>query len=128
MRELHVSSLRQTCFLFMNENTKRKALRFLAQYRYYVYSLGVFFVWMTFIDTARFYRQIQLYLELKTYEKQAVFYQEELEKLKQEEKQVMGNKRSLEHFARERYLLKKEGEKVFVLVDENGQIVESKEK
>lgn len=112
----------------MKENIKRQALRIFAKYRYYVSSMAIFLVWMTFIDTARFYRQIQLYLELKTYEKQAVFYQEELQKLKQEEKRVMGNKRSLEHFARERYLLKKEGEKVFVLVDEEGQIVESKEK
>ena len=52
-------------------------------------------------------------------EKQKTFFEKELAKVQEEEKEVLGSDASIEKFAREKYYLKKDGETVFVLVDEN---------
>jgi cell division protein DivIC len=66
-------------------------------------------------------------LELRYLQTQRDFFKQELEDIKQEEKEVLGSYSSLEKYAREKYLMKKEGETVFVLVDENDKPMSEKE-
>lgn len=65
-------------------------------------------------------------VELNHLESQKEFYKGELKNIKQEEKDVLGTYASLEKFAREKFLMKKEGETVFVLVDEDDKTINEK--
>ena len=66
-------------------------------------------------------------LGLRYLQSQRDFFKQELEDIKKEEKEVLGSYSSLEKYAREKYLMKKEGETVFVLVDENDKLMSEKE-
>jgi cell division protein DivIC len=66
-------------------------------------------------------------VELNHLESEKEFFENELKNIKQEEKEVLGSFASLEKYAREKYLMKKEGETVFVLVDENDKPLIEKE-
>jgi cell division protein DivIC len=103
------------------QNWKKRMAYWARRYRFYLYSFGVLFVWMSTLDTANFYRLFSLSQEVRKYEEQAIFYQKELERVQLEEQQVMGTTRSLELFAREKYLMKRDGEKVVILVDPEGK-------
>lgn len=66
-------------------------------------------------------------VELNHLEAEKKFFESELKNIQQEEKDVLGTYASLEKYAREKYLMKKEGETVFVLVDEDDKPIEEKE-
>lgn len=57
-------------------------------------------------------------LRLKELRENVHYYEEELAAVKKEENEVLGNSASIEKYAREKYFLKKDGETVFVLVEE----------
>ncbi len=57
-------------------------------------------------------------LRLKELRENVQYYEEELAAVKKEENEVLGNSASIEKYAREKYFLKKDGETVFVLVEE----------
>lgn len=109
----------------MSKSTwKNRLLYWSRRYRFYGYSLGILLIWMSTLDTANFFRLFSLYQEVNKYEEQAEFYQQELERVQREEKQVLGSRRSLEQFAREKYVMKREGEKVIILVDPDGKPIQ----
>jgi len=111
---------------YMNKKSWKKRLApWVRRYRFYLYSAGGLLLWMATLDTANFWRLYDLFREVKKYEQQAEFYQVELDRLRKEEQQVLGTNRSLEQFAREKYLMKKEGEKVIILVDPEGKPIQS---
>lgn len=97
---------------------------FLHKYRYYVLTTVVLLVWITFFDGSNLISQFRLWQKYKELENEKEYYVEALKKVKQEEKEVMGNADAMEKFAREKYLMKKTGETVFVIVDENNQSIE----
>jgi cell division protein FtsB len=85
------------------------------------------FVWLTFFDRSNLLKQFEMVMELRQLEMQKLFFKEQLENIKKEEKEVLGTYSSLEKYAREKYLMKKEGETVFVLVDEDGKPIVEKD-
>lgn len=90
-------------------------------YKFYIISAGLFIIWLVFFDRSSLLTQIDLAMDLKNLKKEKAFYESELESIKKEEKAILGDMNSLEKFAREKYLMKKEGETVFVLVDEDNE-------
>jgi cell division protein DivIC len=90
-------------------------------FQFYIISAGLFIVWLVFFDRSSLLTQIDLAMDLKNLAKEKAFYESELESIKKEEKAILGDMNSLEKFAREKYLMKKEGETVFVLVDEDNE-------
>jgi cell division protein DivIC len=101
-------------------------LRF-QKYSFYIISSLILVVWLVFFDRSSIISQSKLLMDLKKLEKEKVFYENELKTIKKEEKLIMGSYNSLEKFGREKYLMKKEGETVFVLVDENDKLIDEKE-
>lgn len=95
---------------------------FLKKYRFYIISALVLIVWLTFFDRSNLLKQFDMVMELRQMQNQKEFFEKELANVKREEAEVLGSTESLEKFAREKYLMKKEGETVFVLVDENNQV------
>ena len=79
---------------------------------------GVFFVvWMLFFDQRDFFQQRERKAELQKLEAKKKYYLEEISKTKQELQDIQSNPAALEKFARERYLMKKEGEDIFIIED-----------
>jgi cell division protein FtsB len=100
---------------------------FLHKYRFYVLTTIVLVVWIAFFDGSNLISQFRLWQKYREIEDEKQYYVDALKKVKEEEKEVMGNADAMEKFAREKYLMKKTGETVFVIVDENNQSVEKDE-
>lgn len=102
---------------------KKISTPFLVKYRFYIFSALILAVWLMFFDRSNLMKQVEMMVELNHLESEKEFYEQELINVKKEEKEVLGSYSSLEKFAREKYLMKKEGETVFILVDENDKLI-----
>lgn len=102
---------------------KNFTLSIFTKYRFYVLSAGFLLVWLTFFDRSNLIKQAEMKLNLNSLENESDYYDTELKNVLKEEKEVLGSMNSLEKYGREKYFLKKEGETVFVLVDEEDKII-----
>jgi len=84
-----------------------------------IYVLGtLFFIfWMVFIDSNNVVNQFRLSHKLGDLNDQKEFYQERKEIIKAEREELMSNPELLEKFAREKYLMKKKTEDLYVIVE-----------
>ncbi len=82
---------------------------------YMIFTL-FFFIWMLFFDSNDFVTQAKNSLQLRRMLGEKKYYLKEIERVKEDKKELSGNDKLLEKFARERYLMKKNGEEVFVIV------------
>tara|TARA_R110001592_G_scaffold95324_2_gene274708 strand:- start:8460 stop:8756 length:297 start_codon:yes stop_codon:yes gene_type:complete len=80
----------------------------------YAISIAVFIVWLSFFDQNNFLVQYDFKKELQTLEQDKSFYVEEIKKTKIELEELTSNPITLEKFAREKYLMKKDNEEVFI--------------
>jgi cell division protein FtsB len=76
-----------------------------------------FIVWMLFFDRNDLTAQYEYRDEVNKLEEEKEFYTTEIAKADIELKELTTNLNSLEKFARERYLMKRENEDVYVVVD-----------
>lgn len=82
--------------------------------------LGTFFlVWMLFIDSNDFVSQYRLSSELNSLRSQKEYYQDKKVEVVKDREELTTNKRLLEKFARENYLMKKPSEDVYVVVQDD---------
>lgn len=79
----------------------------------------VFLVWIFFFDQNKIITQFQYHQELEKLEDEKAFYQSELVKIQADLEELQSNPKSLEKFAREKYLMKKDDEEIFVIVEED---------
>ncbi len=87
--------------------------------RNFYFITGIFFlVWMLFIDNNDLITQITLRQKLKNLENEKTYYQEKISEVKGEREELLSNDELLERFAREKYLMKKETEDLYVIVEE----------
>lgn len=73
---------------------------------------------MLFFDSNDIVSQFQLSSKLSALKSEKEFYLAKIEEVKEERKELFSNDELLEKFAREKYLMKKEGEDVYVLIEE----------
>ncbi len=79
---------------------------------------GVFFIiWMLFIDQRDYFQQKERRDELRKLEMKKEYYQKEIDKTRKELGDLQNSPAALERFAREHYLMKKEGEDIFIIED-----------
>jgi cell division protein FtsB len=83
----------------------------------YMLSAIFFLVWMLFVDQRDFFQQRERKAELQKLEAKKRYYQEEIDKARKTLTDLQSNPAALEKFARERYLMKKEGEDIFTMED-----------
>jgi cell division protein FtsB len=84
----------------------------------YVYAALAFIVWLTFFDSNSLIVQYRLTNSLNKLKTEKQYYLKEIEKNRIEIKELMTNEETLEKFAREKYLMKKKDEEIFVIVEE----------
>ena len=73
---------------------------------------------MLFIDSNDFITQFKLRSKLRSLEDDKAYYQEKIEEVKKERKELLSDKKNLEKFAREKYLMRKKTEDVYVVTKE----------
>ncbi|MBN8720527.1 MAG: septum formation initiator family protein [Sediminibacterium magnilacihabitans] len=93
----------------------KKAASFLTN-KYLLVS-AFFVVWVLFFDQRDFFQQREKLGELKKLETQKKYYQQEIEKARKELTDIQHNPAALEKLARERYLMKKDGEDIYIIED-----------
>ncbi|WP_373495556.1 septum formation initiator family protein [Aquiflexum sp.] len=84
---------------------------------YFVFTL-FFVIWMVFIDSNDILTQYKLKSKLKELDKQKEFYLERKEKIQADREELMSNNELLEKFARERYLMKRKTEDLYVVIED----------
>ena len=83
--------------------------------KYFLTLIGLA-VWLTFFDKNDVFTQYDLIQKCHKLEKDKDYYLAEIESNKTNLEELRTNKKSLETFSREKYLMKKENEDVYVFV------------
>jgi len=84
---------------------------------YFVFTI-LFVFWMIFIDSNNIYNQYLLSKKLSELESQKEFFLERKQNVLADKEELLSNEELLEKFARERYLMKKKNEDLYVIVKE----------
>ncbi len=84
----------------------------------YLLALVVALVWLLFFDTHNFMQQWRIRRQLKELRIERDFYRHEILRDSTAIEELKGDPDALERFAREKYLMKKEGEDVYILVED----------
>jgi len=82
---------------------------------FYVVSAICFAVWMTFFDSNDWINRYRMGSKLRALEKEKEYYTEKIKEVEKDRRELMGTPELLEKFAREKYLMKKPGEDIFVI-------------
>jgi cell division protein FtsB len=77
-----------------------------------------FIIWMIFFDKNDLFSQYEYHQQLDKLKQEQEFYKAETEKVNKDLSELTSDKAKLEKFAREKYLMKKDNEDVFVIVHE----------
>jgi len=78
-----------------------------------------FLVWMTFLDSNDLINRFRLSAKLRSLENEREYYQEKIQEVQKDREELMGTPELLEKFAREKYLMKKESEDIYIIEDED---------
>ncbi|MBX2969668.1 MAG: septum formation initiator family protein [Cyclobacteriaceae bacterium] len=85
---------------------------------FYVVAGLIFLTWMFFLDSNDFVSRFKLSAKLRSLENEKEYYQEKIKEVEHDREELFGDRESVEKFAREKYLMKKDNEDVFVVVEE----------
>ncbi len=84
----------------------------------YVIITFLFIVWLVFFDSNNLIVQSRQMHELKQLRHDKAYYQKKIADDTRKLKELETDKKSLEKFAREQYLMKRDNEDIFVIVEE----------
>ncbi|TKG91095.1 septum formation inhibitor [Puteibacter caeruleilacunae] len=86
---------------------------------HYVWFFCFFLVWLLFFDEHNIIRRIDNYGKYKQLEEDVFYYKGKIKEDREKLNELTSNKENLERFAREQYLMKKENEDVFVVIEKD---------
>lgn len=84
----------------------------------YILTLLAFLIWMLFFDSNNFIYQRENMAQLEKMKNEKRYYLDEIKENEKELQELLTNQETLEKFARENYLMKKDGEEIFVILEE----------
>lgn len=90
-------------------------LIYLFKNKYFLITMA-FVVWMIFFDKNDLFSQYQYHQQVSKLKTERDFYQKETAKVRKDLDELTSDPQKLEKFARERYLMRKDNEDVFVIV------------
>ena len=82
----------------------------------YIIALLIFLGYMLFIDSNNFIRQYNMLHELNKVEKERGYYLNEIQENKSTTEDLLNDIEMLERYAREKFLMKREEEDIFLIV------------
>lgn len=86
---------------------------------FYFTTTLVFVVWLAFFDNNDIISQLKLKTKILELQEQKNYYADMIAKIQDDIFDLRTNEETLEKFAREKYLMKKPNEDVFVIVEED---------
>jgi cell division protein FtsB len=92
-----------------------KRLISLFKNKYFVVTLA-FVIWMVFFDKNDLFSQYQYHQQVNQLKQERDFYLKETAKVHKDLDELNSNPKELEKYAREKYLMKRDNEDVFVIV------------
>ena len=87
----------------------------------YFIAIGLFAIWITFFDNFNLIKQSKIKKNIKQLEENKVFYNKEIIKDSTEYQDLLNDKEKREKFAREKFLMKKENEDVYIIRRNNNE-------
>ncbi|MCC6838281.1 MAG: septum formation initiator family protein [Bacteroidia bacterium] len=94
-----------------------KKVFFILRNKYLLTIVGLA-VWVAFFDKNDLSTQLELREDVKKLEEERNYYASEIKQITSDIKELNTNPKTLEKFAREKYLMKKDNEDIFVIVEE----------
>ncbi len=79
---------------------------------------GLFLLWMVVLDANNLFRRYQLSSKLNSLENEKEYYEEKIIEVQKDHNELFGDPELVEKFAREKYLMKKPSEVIFVIEEE----------
>lgn len=86
--------------------------------KYFITTLA-FVVWLLFFDKNDLFSQLSYRRQLKELEVDKEYYLKEIARNKEDMKELMSDPEHLEKYARERYLMKKDNEDIFLVLPDS---------
>ncbi|HEU4717439.1 MAG TPA: septum formation initiator family protein [Bacteroidia bacterium] len=87
----------------------------------YLLTILAFTTWIFFFDRNDVFSQVDRRAEVKKLQQEADYYRNEIANNKSEISELKSNPKELERFAREHYLMKRDGEDIFVVVEDSAK-------
>ena len=82
---------------------------------FYVVTGLCFLGWMLFLDSNDLISRFKLGAKLRNLDREKAYYQEKIADVEKDRHELMTDRELLEKFAREKYLMKKETEDIFII-------------
>jgi cell division protein FtsB len=86
---------------------------------FYIVTGLCFLVWMLFLDSNDLISRFKLSAKLRNLDREKAYYQEKIADVEKDRHELMTDRELLEKFAREKYLMKKETEDIFIIQEED---------
>lgn len=86
---------------------------------FYIVTTILFLVWMVALDSNNLITRYQLSSKLSGLENEKEYYQEKIKEVEKDRDELFGDRESIEKFAREKYLMKKDSEDIFVVEEKD---------
>lgn len=87
----------------------------LFKYRY-ILLFAFFGLWMLFFDSNNVFYRVSIASEVSELEESKALYEKQISNLRRQRTELFGNQTNLEKFAREKYMMKKDNEDLFVII------------
>lgn len=85
----------------------------------------VVLVWICFFDRNDLISEVKLVGKINHMKAERTYYKQQTDRATEQLKELQTNPANLEKFARERYLMKKDNEDVYVFVDQNNKLLDT---
>jgi len=91
----------------------------LAFRNFYIVTGLCFLVWMLFLDSNDLISRFKLGAKLRNLDREKAYYREKIADVEKDRHELMTDRELLEKFAREKYLMKKETEDIFIIQEQD---------
>ncbi len=82
-------------------------------------------VWLCFFDRNDLISEMRLVRKIHRLQAERTYYKQQTDKATEELKELQTDPSNLEKFAREKYLMKKDNEDIYVIVDGNNKLLDT---
>ncbi len=85
---------------------------------FYVVAFFLFLIWMIFLDSNDLINRYRMSRKIEALENEKAYYKERIAEVEKDRTELTTNRELLEKFAREKYLMKKKTEDIFIIQEE----------
>ncbi|PGH38710.1 MAG: septum formation initiator [Candidatus Nephrothrix sp. EaCA] len=93
--------------------------KILSLFKNFYWSVGVgFLIWVTFLDSNDLISRYKMASRIRSLNRQKEYYLEKIKEVEKDRDELLNNPELLEKYAREKYLMKRKNEDIFIITKE----------